>query len=46
MFPVLRFCEAPKAFADAFARVWFELTPHDMGPRARYRFDLKERQAA
>jgi catalase-peroxidase len=31
-----RFLENPQAFADAFARAWFKLTPRDMGPRARY----------
>src|SRR5215472_16534347 len=31
-----RFLADPAAFADAFARAWFKLTHHDMGPIARY----------
>ena len=31
-----RFYENPQAFADAFAKAWFNLTHRDMGPIARY----------
>jgi catalase-peroxidase len=31
-----RFMEHPEELADAFARAWFKLTHHDMGPRTRY----------
>jgi len=31
-----RYLQNPDEFADAFARAWFKLTHHDMGPRSRY----------